>query len=331
MSRVSLQNGGGPGSSISLAPETIRVRNALIEKFTGEPLDEMNHFMNTALAAEKNELRRIGILAARIFLLRTRIAKLQDFNRDPSLTDIPEINVGELDLGVANMDAADNSDEDVNKIEDGWARLKMTSPGEVQGVRFLSGAIIDAKPEDAEKLIRSGKAIRVDENGDIINFDEDDSDNQDEAGSTGETSDLAEDANGNSEASNSDSAEAGENTSAVMTDEQTVEVENDEQPAMANADEDDFDNQDEAGSTGEASDRTGDANGNSEASNSDSALAGENTSAAMTDEQTVEAENDEQPAMANTDETASEDATIGDAEQPVSSDNESSDNADDKT
>ena len=145
MSRVSLQNGGGPGSSISLAPETIKVRNALIEKFTGEPLDEMNHYMNTALATEANELRRIGILAARIFLLRTRIANLQDFNRDPSLTNISEINVGALDLGGANMDAADDDDDDVTEIEDGWARLKMTSPGEIQGVRFLSGAIIDAK------------------------------------------------------------------------------------------------------------------------------------------------------------------------------------------
>ena len=171
MSRASLQNGGGPGSSISLAPETIRVRNALIEKFTGEPLDDMNNFMNTALAAEKNELRRLGILAARIFLLRTRIANLQDFNRDPSLTNISEINVGELDLGGANMHAVDNNDDNVAKIEDGWARLKMTSPGEIQGVRFLSGAIIDAKPEDAEKLIQSGKAVRVDENGDITNFD----------------------------------------------------------------------------------------------------------------------------------------------------------------
>ena len=174
MSRVSLQNGGGPGSSISLAPETIKVRNALIEKFTGEPLDEMNHFMNTALATEKNELRRIGILAARIFLLRTRIANLQDFNRDPSLTDISEINVGALNLGGENIVATDDGDDDVNEIEDGWARLKMTSPGEVQGVRFLSGAIIDAKPEDAKKLIQSGKAIRVDENGDIIEIYEDD-------------------------------------------------------------------------------------------------------------------------------------------------------------
>jgi len=204
MSRVSLQNGGGPGSSISMAPETIKVRNALIEKFTGEPLDEMNHFMNTALATETNELRRIGILAARIFLLRTRIANLQDFNRDPSLTDIPEINVGALDLASANIDAAEDGD-DVTEIEDGWARLKMTSSGEVQGVRFLSGAIIDAKPEDAEKLIQSGKAIRVDENG-------------------------------GSEASDSDNANAGENMSSTMTDEQIAKAENDEQPVMAAAD-----------------------------------------------------------------------------------------------
>ena len=236
MSRVSLQNGGGPGSSISLAPETIRVRNALIEKFTGEPLDEMNHFMNTALAAETNELRRIGILAARIFLLRTRIANLRDFNRDPSLTNISEINVGALDLGGATMDTADVSDDDVTEIEEGWGRLKMTSAGAVQGVRFLSGAIIDAKPEDAEKLIRAGKAVRVDENGNIIDFHEDDFDNQDEAGSGAEAEDRTKDENGNREARDSDNAETRENTSSAMTDEQTAEAENDEQPVMAAAD-----------------------------------------------------------------------------------------------
>ena len=235
MSRVSLQNGGGPGSSISLAPETIKVRNALIEKFTGEPLDEMNHFMNTALATETNELRRIGILAARIFLLRTRIANLQDFNRDPSLTNISEINVGALDLGGANMDAADD-DDDVNEIEDGWARLKMTSPGEVQGVRFLSGAIIDAKPEDAEKLIQSGKAVRVDENGNIIEFLEDDFDNKDATNSAAEADDHATNENGGSEANDSGNANDDETMPSAMTEEQTAEAANDEQAVVATAD-----------------------------------------------------------------------------------------------
>ena len=238
MNRVSLQNGGGPGSSISLAPETVKVRNALIERFTGEPLDEMNHFMNTALANEKDELRRIGILAARIFLLRTRIANLQDFNRDPSLANISEINVGALDLGGANMDATDDVivDDDITKIEDGWARLKMISPGEIQGVRFLSGAIIDAKPEDAEKLIRSEKAVRVDENGNIIEFHEDDLDNRDETGSTTETENRAGDENGDIEPTDNDNAEFDENASSDMTGEQIAEATKEEQPAMATAD-----------------------------------------------------------------------------------------------
>ena len=237
MSRVSLQNGGGPGSTISLAPETIKVRNALIEKFTGEPLDEMKHFMNTALATETNELRRLGILAARIFLLRTRIANLQDFNRDPSLTNISEINVGALDLGGANMDAAyDDDDDDVTEIESGWARLKMTQPGEVHGVRFLSGAIIDAKPEDAEKLIQSGKAVRVDENGDIIEQHEDDFDNQDEASSAADAEDRAEDANAATEPTETNTVEPDGNASSDVTVEQATESVGDEQPLIAAAD-----------------------------------------------------------------------------------------------
>jgi hypothetical protein len=196
----------------------------------------MNHFMNTALATETNELRRIGILAARIFLLRTRIANLQDFNHDPLLTNISEINVGALDLGGANMDAADDDDDDVTEIEDGWARLKMTSPGEVQGVRFLSGAIIDAKPEDAEKLVQSGKAVRVDENGNIIEFLEDDFDNQDATNSAAEAKDHATHENGSSEANDSDNANDDETMPSAMTKEQTAEAANDEQTVMATAD-----------------------------------------------------------------------------------------------
>lgn len=208
MSRVSLHDGAGPGSTISLAPETIKVRNALIEKFTGEPLDEMNHFMNTALATEKNELRRIGILAARIFLLRARVANLQDFNRDPSMTQIPEVNVATLNLGGASMDAIEVADEPATEIEDGWARLKMTSPGEVQGVRFLSGAIIDAKPEDAEKLIRSGKAVRVDEIGNIIEPQQDDFADTSDAATAG--TDFADANPDNANPENADQDETGQ-------------------------------------------------------------------------------------------------------------------------
>ena len=50
----------------------------------------------------------------------------------------------------------------------------MTEPGEVNGVRFLTGTIIDAQTQDADKLINSGKAIRVDMDGNIIEHHGDD-------------------------------------------------------------------------------------------------------------------------------------------------------------
>ena len=44
----------------------------------------------------------------------------------------------------------------------------MTEPGEVNGVRFLTGTIIDVQTQDADKLISSGKAVCVDMDGNII-------------------------------------------------------------------------------------------------------------------------------------------------------------------
>ena len=168
MSKASLRDGAGPGSSISLAPETIRVRNALIEKFIGEPLDAMHDFMRMALANETDELRRLGILAARIYILRNRVSNLQEFNRDPSLTSIPQIDTVQMGLNLPNPDDASAAETATDLETDDWSRIQMTEPGEVNGVRFLAGTIIDAHAHDAEKLINSGKAVRVDEDGNII-------------------------------------------------------------------------------------------------------------------------------------------------------------------
>jgi len=103
------------------------------------------------------------------------------------------------------VDAIEVADEPATEIEDGWARLKMTSPGEVQGVRFLSGAIIDAKPEDAEKLIGSGKAVRVDEMGNIIEPQQDDfAETSDAATAETDLADAGQDETGSSAADTSE-------------------------------------------------------------------------------------------------------------------------------
>ena len=169
MTIASLSTGNGPGSSIPLAPETIRVRNALIEKFKGAPLEEMSNFMTMALANETDELRRLGILAARIYILRSRVANLREFNRNPSLTSLPMLDTTKLSLNLpSSTDTPVTDDSEASSEIDQWSRIQMTEPGEVNGVRFLPGTIIDVQIQDADKLISSGKAVCVDMDGNII-------------------------------------------------------------------------------------------------------------------------------------------------------------------
>ena len=164
MKKASLSNGAGPGSSISLAPETVRIRDALIKKFSGAPLEDLTNFVTMALSKETDEFRRLGILAARIYLLRHRVANLQEFNRTPSLTSMQILDTTTLSHNLTTA-AEPAIIEDVDTLaETGqWSRLQMTEPGEVNGVRFLAGTIIDAQTQDADKLINSGKAVRIEE------------------------------------------------------------------------------------------------------------------------------------------------------------------------
>ena len=60
----------------------------------------------------------------------------------------------------------------------------MTEPGEVNGVRFLTGTIIDAQTHDADKLINSGKAVRVDMDGNITDHHDDNLTDSDETEET---------------------------------------------------------------------------------------------------------------------------------------------------
>ena len=73
MKLASIKQGSGPGSSISLDQETIRVRNAVIKRFIDKPIDELNQFIEMELQTEIDETKRLGILAARIYILRMNI------------------------------------------------------------------------------------------------------------------------------------------------------------------------------------------------------------------------------------------------------------------
>ena len=159
-SRSSVSMGAGPGSTIPLAPETIRVRDAVIGKCEDMSLEEMNNFVKELLNRETDEMKRLGILAARVFILRTRIANLMEATGGAG-----GVNIGDVRSAMAAV-ADDEEDDDADEMPDdessmeasSWYRLRILDDSEVNGVRFPKGVIIDVRGEDAEKLIAAEKA-----------------------------------------------------------------------------------------------------------------------------------------------------------------------------
>ena len=172
----------GTSSPSKLAPETIRIRNALIEKYADQPIEELNTFLQQALEAEKDELKRLGLLAARVYILRQKVISLKAFIRDERMNSLPTPNLALTEQIL--LDETAHSEIDVNNetFESGeWHSLQMIEPGEeVNGVRFFQGTVINAKAEDAEKLISSGKAIFIDDEGNPVESKADNSEGSDD-------------------------------------------------------------------------------------------------------------------------------------------------------
>ena len=156
MAASTIPKSGGPGSSVELSPVTIAVRDKVIEKFADQPLDEMNNSVKNLLNHEEDEQKRLGILAARVYILRQRIANIARGEQERVITSAsPKAE----DVMPSDANATDGANNDAETSE--WTRLRILDDCEVNGVRFPKTVIIDVKSEDAEKLISSGKAELV--------------------------------------------------------------------------------------------------------------------------------------------------------------------------
>lgn len=162
MKSASLSHGAGPGSTITLTAETIRVRDAIIGKFSDKSLSELNSFIETALGTEQDENKRLGILAARVYILRMRMQNIASFNRDPSQTSLSEVTPADLMRGKASPKSGEER-SDENSVSDEayqeWNELTVIEAGEINGVRIPKGVTITVGIEDARRLVETKKAV----------------------------------------------------------------------------------------------------------------------------------------------------------------------------
>ena len=195
MSNVMSEARAEMSSPIKLDPETIKIRNALIEKFSDKSIEDLNTFIDDALIVERDEFKRLGLLAARVHILRQRVLALKAFNRDDTIKELPSTYLTLPDVGSPDLSVTVDDDHlDENHTDTDWRSLKMIEPGEVNGVRFFKGTMINASVEDADRLISSGKAIVVDNEGNPVDTNDT---TTDEMAETEETETEAVEAEGN--------------------------------------------------------------------------------------------------------------------------------------
>ena len=112
-------NRAGAGSSILLSPEVIAIRAKLIEACDGKTFSEIIDFLKELLDKEQDEQKRLGILAARVYVLRQRIIDIQE-KEDASL--VSKFMAPEQDLPDNLTDA--NRVEDDAENDARWVRFR---------------------------------------------------------------------------------------------------------------------------------------------------------------------------------------------------------------
>ena len=125
-----------------LAPEIEAARDKIIDHFEDKPFAELKEFVQQLLENEEDEAKRLGALAARVYILRKRII---DFEETVEL--VPP------DEPSAELNVADDETTGRN-----WARVRVLENCEVNGMRLPEGIIVDVSVADAQRLIDAGHA-----------------------------------------------------------------------------------------------------------------------------------------------------------------------------
>ena len=138
----------------TLSLSIIKQRDAFLSKFKELTLDKLSLKLKELLESEKDEIRRIVILASRVETIRKRI---ETVNPIKIINKIPETTKIDKEPDKKNENVSIN---DANKNQD-WIRVIITESTEVNGVRFPEGIQVDVTKNDSERLISSGKASLI--------------------------------------------------------------------------------------------------------------------------------------------------------------------------
>ena len=140
-----------------LDPEVIKVRDKIISKIGDKPLEEVNSIIKKLLNESMDDVTRLGALAARLKIIRSKIELLYEKKVDIKPKEIKKQEKDKVEEELKGK---------TEKVEEKWIRVKMLEPSEVNGKQIDKGVILDVKEEDSKKLLNTKKAEIVQEDSD---------------------------------------------------------------------------------------------------------------------------------------------------------------------
>ena len=141
-------------SNSDLDPEVIKVRDKIISKIGDKPLEEVNSIIKKLLNESMDDVTRLGALAARLKIIRSKIDLLYEKKVDIRPKETKK---------VVDKTTEEKSEDKTIESEEKWIRVKMLEAAEVNGKQIDKGVILDVKEGDSQKLIDTKKAEIVDE------------------------------------------------------------------------------------------------------------------------------------------------------------------------
>ena len=151
-------------SSLDLSPEIIKLRDSYLNALEKMPKEEHDNLIRKQLEKEENDKNRMALLACRTLLLREKTVVLRaEIDDDHPSTMLKKFREKTFSSTLDKDSKQDQSISENTKLssensENDWIRLKMLQSGNVNGVKFPPGVVIEVSKIESEKLIADGSA-----------------------------------------------------------------------------------------------------------------------------------------------------------------------------
>lgn len=166
MAKVSDYKKADTSHDTVLSYQMKRLRLRVLKTVKSKTLDEALEALRAQLPTEKDATARLGLLAAKTWLIRQKILYIGKAEPKSVADDIALLEPSSKQPKAQSLtEAAQNHDAtgENSTAPQSWKKVKILEETVVNGMRFFKDFVIEVNIEDAQRLVDAGKAVVVEQ------------------------------------------------------------------------------------------------------------------------------------------------------------------------